>query len=342
MCSSPQTLSNANLSQTKALGTNFNEAIFTGACLEDWNINSTTSLNDITCDYVYLKKNRQERCPISGNFAPGQFTHQFQKKPETINLIFTGKIDWKAVLVAFQKLHKSNGNKLSIQDIQNRDDQTFIRVNVPPDVNKSELENNFKQQYKLLALNIERREQIERQGDDKYLEFYQEQNQDLIEIINKFASNPVKLEAKLGHQYVDKSSKIKTGDITDSPIIFAGRDASGVAGHKPTGIAGRDLTGQVIINNNDAQKKNLAEAAAEIQQILDQLCQTHPTTTGKENMIIVAETVDKIESNPTLKTRVINALKLGGVEAFKEAIDHPLVNVLMAAIEGWREVENEV
>ncbi|NEO17360.1 MULTISPECIES: hypothetical protein [unclassified Moorena] len=54
---------------------------------------------------------------------------------------------------------------------------------------------------------------------------------------------------------------------------------------------------------------------------------------------VVPKAVDQLESNPTLKTKEINALKAGGVEAFKEAIDHPLVNILMATIEGWREVE---
>lgn len=37
------------------------------------------------------------------------------------------------------------------------------------------------------------------------------------------------------------------------------------------------------------------------------------------------------------KSRFINALRSGGTEAFKEAIDHPLVNIFVAAIEGWQE-----
>ncbi|NEQ82839.1 MAG: hypothetical protein F6K26_22140, partial [Moorea sp. SIO2I5] len=74
-----------------------------------------------------------------------------------------------------------------------------------------------------------------------------------------------------------------------------------------------------------------------IQQLLEQLSQTNPTTTSKEKMIVVSEVVDKIENNPTLKAKVINALKAGGVEAFKETLDHPLVNILMATIEGWTE-----
>ena len=49
-----------------------------------------------------------------------------------------------------------------------------------------------------------------------------------------------------------------------------------------------------------------------------------------------SEAVDQIESNPTLKTKVINALKAGGTETFKEAVNHPLVNILLATIKGWQ------
>ena len=71
----------------------------------------------------------------------------------------------------------------------------------------------------------------------------------------------------------------------------------------------------------------------------DSYVNTPPTTTNKEKMTVVAEAVDQIESNPTLKARVINALKAGGTETLKEAIDHPLVNILMATIEGWQEAD---
>ncbi|NEP53875.1 MAG: hypothetical protein F6K65_35825 [Moorea sp. SIO3C2] len=103
------------------------------------------------------------------------------------------------------------------------------------------------------------------------------------------------------------------------------------------GIAGNSVTADISIANG--QKQTLVEAAEEIQQLLDQVSQTNPTTTNKEKMIVVGEVVDKIENNPTLKVKVINSLKSGRVEAFKESIDHPLVNILMATIEGLGEVE---
>ncbi|MGK7920109.1 MAG: hypothetical protein AB4080_08920 [Trichodesmium sp.] len=87
------------------------------------------------------------------------------------------------------------------------------------------------------------------------------------------------------------------------------------------------------------QKQSLAESAAEIQQLLEQLSQTKPTTTTAQKMAVVTEVTEQIENNPTLKSRVISVLKSGGTEAFKEAINHPLVNILVAAIEGWKDAE---
>lgn len=104
-------------------------------------------------------------------------------------------------------------------------------------------------------------------------------------------------------------------------------------------MSGGEIKGNAKVAGviNEAEQQNLADAAAEIQALLEQLSETYPTTTSREKNIVVGEVVDQIENNPTLKSKVINALKAGGKEAFKEAIDHPLVNILMATIEGWQE-----
>lgn len=100
------------------------------------------------------------------------------------------------------------------------------------------------------------------------------------------------------------------------------------------GVAGRDYTGDVI--HNHAAQQNLAKAAAEIQQLLKQLERSYPTETLTQKAVVAEEAIKRIENNPTLKERVIGALKSAGKEAFKEAVDYPLVNVLMAGIEGWQ------
>ena len=107
------------LSRTQALATNFTEAKLTGACIEDWNINKDTKLNDLICDYVFLKARKQERRPSSGNFTPGEFTQLFQKAFETIELIFYNGINFKSFAHSLEKVKVIAGaTDLSIQTIR--------------------------------------------------------------------------------------------------------------------------------------------------------------------------------------------------------------------------------
>lgn len=78
-------LSRANLSEaclitTQALAANFKEATLSGACIEDWHTNSSTILDGVVCEYVYLQAKQQQRLPDYGEelFAPGEFTKVVQ------------------------------------------------------------------------------------------------------------------------------------------------------------------------------------------------------------------------------------------------------------------------
>jgi uncharacterized protein YjbI with pentapeptide repeats len=81
-------LSDSELIETRALGTNFNLARLTGACLENWHIDGDTKLDDVLCDYVYLRYFQKERCPSHDKFAPGEFTKRFQFTQNVIELAF--------------------------------------------------------------------------------------------------------------------------------------------------------------------------------------------------------------------------------------------------------------
>ena len=88
---------------------------------------------------------------------------------------------------------------------------------------------------------------------------------------------------------------------------------------------------------NESQQKSLAEVAKEIQELLDQLSQTNPTTKTTEKMEVVGKTIDIIEENPSLKSKIIQVLKAVSKESFKEAVDHPLANIFIAGVEAWTE-----
>ena len=319
----------ANLTEANCVDTDFTRAYFTGAYLEAWNIDSTTTLTNVDCRFVYLLENpepgtdNRERRPSSGEFQPGEFTKLFQEVLDTVDLIFRNGVDWKAFIAAFKKVQVENEDtELAIQSIENKGDGVVVvKVSVPPDTNKEKIHSDFTQNYELALKAVEEKYKEKLKARDDQIVIYREQSADLKEIIKLQANRPINLEVKA---MAESESK---GDT------FTGAFGIGK-------VSGGDVKqDSPNINFHEAeQTQNLAEAAAEIQQLLNQLSQSNPTTTSKEKMIVVSEVVDQIENNPTLKAKVINALKAGGVEAFKEALDHPLVNILVATIEGWTEV----
>ncbi|AOX02154.1 hypothetical protein BJP34_24360 [Moorena producens PAL-8-15-08-1] len=92
-------------------------------------------------------------------------------------------------------------------------------------------------------------------------------------------------------------------------------------------------------NNNPEQKQNLAEAAAEIQQLLETLDKTYPTDTTTGKMNVAAAAVDQIDTNPALSNRVLSALKAGGVSAFEQLLNHPAASFVIGALEDWQETQ---
>ena len=93
-----------------------------------------------------------------------------------------------------------------------------------------------------------------------------------------------------------------------------------------------------IIQNNYLQK-SLTDAAREIQQLLDQLTQEYPTNTQLEKITVVGKAIERIESDPSWKERLISALKSGSIEALKELLDNPVANIFLATVDGWQEAK---
>ncbi|BAB78209.1 pentapeptide repeat-containing protein (plasmid) [Anabaena sp. FACHB-709] len=164
-------LSHANLMLTTAAYTNFERAILTGACIEAWNTNERTNFNFVTCDYIYLRHEQQERRPSSGNFAPGEFTKLFQKSLETVDLIFRNGIDWDAFAYSFKKVEVENqGAQLDVQSIEKKGDGILVvRVAVAPDADKAKIHNDFMQGYEFAAKTLEAQYQARLEDKDKVI-----------------------------------------------------------------------------------------------------------------------------------------------------------------------------
>nr|WP_287454786.1 pentapeptide repeat-containing protein [Leptolyngbya sp. UWPOB_LEPTO1] len=216
-------LCKVDFSRAKVLNTNLSQATLTQACIEDWNINSSTNLSDIVCDYVYLKQNQQERRPSNGSFKPGEFALLVQKTLETVDLIFVDGIDWQAFFQSFQQL-RSQYEDISIQAIEKKSSDAFvIRLEVPPEADKAAIESHAKELYEMKLQLQEQRYQAELQAKDGQISLYQEQlefhrqnNTNLMEIVKTMAEK----ENQPTHQTIINAQTIGathsgSGDITN-------------------------------------------------------------------------------------------------------------------------------
>ncbi|MHC5673088.1 hypothetical protein [Nostoc sp.] len=88
------------------------------------------------------------------------------------------------------------------------------------------------------------------------------------------------------------------------------------------------------INYGYEKRQTLAEAAAEIQDLLQQLEKSNPTASEAE---IVAYVNEEIE--PDLKSRLVKALKAAGEAAIESSLDSHYVNLIRAISKGWSSSE---
>lgn len=99
-------------------------------------------------------------------------------------------------------------------------------------------------------------------------------------------------------------------------------------------IGGDKVMGDKI-NTQINNAQNLAQAAQDIKALLDQLSQEYPINTPTEQMIVSAKAIERVEKDPTLKQRVVGALKGAGEEALEQAIQHPVAKVFVAGAKGF-------
>ena len=327
-------LSDANLNGTQALATNFSSATLTGVCIKDWNINSETNFENVICDYIYLKSifslfnakkyDFLERRPSdpNRNFAPGEFAKLVEQSIDTVDLIFNKGIDWRAFLSSFQDLRVEYGEQdVSIHAIEKKSDGAFvIRLSVPPEADKGEIESRAKESYETNLKVLEAQYRAELKGleahhKDEIISLRKEHNTQILELAKLAASRPITVEAKAVAEHQSKNVEVEMN--FQAPV---------------TGAAGK-VAGDMNVYASE-QKQTLAEAAAEIQKLLQQLEQTNPSATPEQQQAYVDAAI-----SPTLKQRCVGALKAGGETAIEEFLDNPYVNVGKAVVKGWMKPE---
>ncbi|GGA16390.1 pentapeptide repeat-containing protein [Okeania sp. KiyG1] len=221
-------LDGANLKEVLAIGTNFTEAKMTGVCLESWNINHTTILDEVESEYIYLlesakpQTNDRERRPSSGNFAPGDFTKLFAQNFHTVDLIFRNGIDGKAFMSAFQRVKiEDEGISMAIQSMENKGDgMVVIKISVPAEASKGKIHQQLTEFYQEDVGKLAEKYQEKSLSQEEKISIYHQQSEYMMSFfsyqlaVNNYQSIVERLERAMQEEreqvnYAEKQGRIK-------------------------------------------------------------------------------------------------------------------------------------
>ena len=148
-------LSRAILKQTQLDGADLTGAILTGACIEDWGMTSTTKLENVQCDYVYMRlQTLEKRNPLrkpddeQKKFGKSEFADFIKPYFDTLDLYHRQDVDPRSISIALKNLAENHPDaELQFVALEWRGNGLNIRYTAAPDVDKSELNHEYFTNY---------------------------------------------------------------------------------------------------------------------------------------------------------------------------------------------------
>ncbi|MGA1410265.1 MAG: pentapeptide repeat-containing protein [Prochlorotrichaceae cyanobacterium] len=225
-----------NLREAACVRTDFRGACLTGACLEAWNIDTTTQVEGVEAQHVFLleqpnQRGDRERRPHDPqrDFAPGDFEKYFKQVLDAMQLLIRDGINPEAFRAAFQTLMEKHGiTPEQITGMEKKGNDVMLTVEVPTNANKAQIEADFHGSYQrqleasaariaqLEAVNDELSQQLVTTQRDLIQELRQSR-QDVMATADKVTHNLGNLLANLtvvGSQSIEATdSVVNTGKL---------------------------------------------------------------------------------------------------------------------------------
>ena len=226
-------LKNANLTEINAVATDFTNATLTGACLEAWNIDYTTKLKDIDCQYIYLLEHpnhlgNRERRPHNQDavFAPGDFSKLFQEVLNVVQLLIRDGLNPEAFQQAFQKIMAEHPGitSESIQKVEKKGQDILVTLEVPEETDKGVLAKDFDEVYQLRLDVATKTALLQEMKDDKrqLFELLSDKNKQPIvnNIMNENTNDSRQFTVgDVAGDFKPMGSALNAGDVTISGTV---------------------------------------------------------------------------------------------------------------------------
>lgn len=270
-------LEGAILTEAQAVNADFTGAHLTGATLEAWNIDSTTTLKNIDCRYVFLRETpdvtgSRERRPHDPDklFQPGDFEKFFKEMIDEVQILIRNGIDPIAFRAAMKNIMEQNPKitQDSIRGYEKQGEDVLLTLQVPPETDKGKLERDWDSGYQSGLKAGREVAQLESGPKFEKLAFL---------LAEKNITNIQRTEVMTGN---DQSQNIDVkGDftVTANNSVVSFRDTSGQVtnqitqlGDEPTQAQLKDMLAQLqaaIEGEPNLSEAEKTEALEEVKQI---------------------------------------------------------------------------
>ncbi|MEQ8540294.1 MAG: pentapeptide repeat-containing protein [Coleofasciculus sp. D1-CHI-01] len=270
-------LSRAKLVQTQLDYTNLTGATLTGACIEDWGITPETQLNEIQCDYIFMRlvdslDPNPHRKPDdwNKNFEDGEFADFIAPMVQTLDLYHNQVDDPRLIAIAFQQLTETHPDaELDIVSIEKRGkhrDKVLIRAETSPQANLSELHHDYFTTYNdLQALSPAALQQLLAEKDGQ------------VKMLTSLVEAAIQRPSISAQTYNNKGGTMSESKGNISITSGDGSKISGLAGagESITGSAIGEISGTVSVAINELpespepDKPGIKELLAQLQAAIE-------------------------------------------------------------------------
>lgn len=303
-------LRGANLTLVNAIDTDFTGAILDEVCIQDWNISKNTKFRGVQCRRVYLKQNKQEPKPDSGEFQEGEFEKWVTEIQDTVDLIFRKGLNLRSLAFAIAQVSIDNEEtQLTVESIAHKgDDFVVVKVGKQGNATKEKihaaLTNEYHQAQQAISTG---HDLILRAKDDQieqmrsYIHAQEKHIQGLISCIAQ-PREPMIVTKIYSTQQGDimEGQKIQAGgNIEQGNRIIAGGDFTSTG--STTNLGEMEISGQVTnsiqqlqdIQTSDSQE--LAQILTDLQAAIQDEQNLPPAikTVSLENVKILSEEAKK-------------------------------------------------
>jgi uncharacterized protein YjbI with pentapeptide repeats len=274
-------LNNSILIKAQARNANFRGASLTGCCIEDWNINGA-NLNEVECRYVYLQydskiQSFKDRCPSSGEFAPGEFLRRFQVAQNVIDLTFRDGVPWQALAYAFNEsniqVFDEHGDELYLREYKVLGDGfVTLKISYPPGVDPEKLRAELEQKTHEFEVRV-------------------------AHLTGELKANNLVLERLLSAPRLHVNSHFHIGD---NNFMTGDRTINMGSGNYIESNSGIYFQGDYSIN----MEQDLAQAASQIQDLIEQLEKKGVSVDVAQEQV-AKNMATQAQSNPKMKDKLL-------------------------------------